>query len=250
LPREAARRTARDPLSTTVTHRPTPAHRARAALRGGVRWLNPSLGAADPDAMDQPRLCIASHAADSDYAPTSRTLLWKLGYALLPPEEAHQPALRVVREDRLDEVDTNVPIILLTRGRTPRARDPRVAGALHRPAKLHELYRLIQAALEEQPRTVPRVATSLRATGTADTKTWRFEVRSLSENGCLVAGPALPSQGTALELDIELPWGHRVASPAVAAYEQGEQLGLVFHGITLGARKKMARAVMELLKRV
>ncbi len=201
--------------------------------------------------MSEPRLCIASHAADSDYAPTSRVLLWKLGYALVPANEASEPALRVVRDDRLAEVAAtpSVPIILLTRERSARAHDPRVAGTLRRPARLHELYRLIQASLEAHPRSVPRVPTSLRASGTAADQRWEFEVRSLSENGCLVTGANRPREGQSFALDIELPWGQRLATPAVAGYEQRECLGLVFHGITLGARKKMAKAVLELLSR-
>jgi len=202
--------------------------------------------------MSEPRLCIASHAADSDYAPTSRVLLWKLGYALVPAAEASEPSLRVVRDDRLGEVAATpgVPIILLTRGRSARTHDPRIAGTLRRPAHLHELYRLIQSVLEENPRSVPRVPTSLRGKGGVEDQHWEFEVRSLSENGCLVAGAKLPRQGTSFELDIELPWGQRLATPAVAAYEQGECLGLVFHGITLGARKKIAKAVLELIARL
>ncbi len=74
-------------------------------------------------------------------------------------------------------------------------------------------------------------------------------MRSLSENGCLVTGAKLPRQGPSFELDIELPWGQRLATPAVVAYEQGECLGLVFQGITLGARKKIAKAVLELISR-
>jgi len=200
--------------------------------------------------MQEQRLYIASHASDSDYTPISRVLLWKLGYALVPAEEAQRPALRVVREDRLDEVAPNAePIILLTRERAARAADPRVTGSLRRPARLHELYRLIQAALEEHPRSVPRVATSLRARGSDEERAFDLEVRSLSENGCLVAGTDRPALGASLELAIELPWGERLATPAVAAYEQGTQLGLVFHGITLGARMKIAKAVLELLRR-
>jgi hypothetical protein len=202
--------------------------------------------------MTEPRFAIASHAADSDYAPTSRVLLWKLGYALLPPEEAGTPALRVVREDRLDEVPgpTGEPIILLTRARKPNPRDPRVVGTVRRPAGLHELYRLLQAATQAHPRAVPRVPCELRAF--ADTEGHRFPltVTSLSENGCLVRGDRLPSLDTRLELDIELPWGERVGGPAVAAYEQGDQLGLVFHDIKLAERKKLVRAVTQLLERL
>ena len=159
--------------------------------------------------MSEPRLCIASHAAESDYAPTSRMLLWKLGYALMAPEDAQEPALRVVRDDRLSEVaaQPSAPIILLTRGRRAVQRDPRVAGTLRRPAGLHELYRLIQVALEEHPRSVPRVPTLLRATGTSETKRFEFAVTSISESGCLVSSLKLPLHGTRLELELELPWG-------------------------------------------
>jgi hypothetical protein len=59
----------------------------------------------------------------------------------------------------------------------------------------------------------------------------------------------LPPLDTQLELRIELPWGESVDATAVAAYEQGGRLGLVFHGITLGARKQLAKTVLKLLQR-
>jgi len=202
--------------------------------------------------MTEPRFAIASHAADSDYAPTSRVLLWKLGYALLPPEEAGTPALRVVREDRLDEIPspTREPIILLTRARKAKPSDPRVVGTVRRPAGLHELYRLLQAATEAHPRAVPRVACSLRAVAEGEGQRFALTVTSLSENGCLVSGSRLPALDTRLALDLELPWGEHVGGPAVAAYEQGGELGLVFHDIKLAARKKLAKAVSQLIERL
>jgi hypothetical protein len=202
--------------------------------------------------MTEPRFAIASHAADSDYAPTSRVLLWKLGYALLPPEQAGSPALRVVRDDRLDEVPspTAEPIILLTRSRRPKPAHPRVVGTVRRPAGLHELYRLFQAATEAHPRAVPRVPCALRAVANGDAQRFELRVTSLSENGCLVAGERLPALDARLSLEIELPWGESVGGPAVAAYEQGDQLGLVFHDIRLAARKKLAKAVTQLLERL
>jgi hypothetical protein len=202
--------------------------------------------------MLEARTCIASYASDGDYAPTSRNLLWKLGYALVPAEEAEAPALRVVRDDRLAEIPAPQaePIILLTQGRGRKARDPRVLGSVKRPAGLHELYRLIQAALEEQPRSVPRAPCSLNARGTREDAHWDLVVQSLSESGCLVTGSELPTIDTALELEIEMPWGVRIATPAVAAYEQGGSLGLVFHGVTLGTRNKLAKGVLQLLERL
>jgi len=202
--------------------------------------------------MTEPRFAIASHAADSDYAPTSRVLLWKLGYALLPPEEAGSPALRVVRDDRLDEIPspTAEPIILLTRARNAKPVDPRVVGSVRRPAGLHELYRLFQAATEAHPRAVPRVPCALRAIATSDGQRFDLRVTSLSENGCLVASERLPALDLRLALEIEMPWGERVGGPAVAAYEQGDQLGLVFHDIKLAERKKLVKAVTQLLERL
>jgi len=73
-------------------------------------------------------------------------------------------------------------------------------------------------------------------------------VRSLSENGCLVAGAELPRQGTSFELDIELPWGQRLATPAVAAYEQGECLGSSSRDHARRAQEDR-EAVLELLSR-
>jgi hypothetical protein len=202
--------------------------------------------------MTEPRFSIASHAAETDYAPTSRVLLWKLGYALLPPEEAGTPALRVVREDRLGEIPgpTTEPIILLTRARKSCPQDPRVVGTVRRPAGLHELYRLFQAATEAHPRAVPRVACALEASADSDAHRFALTVTSLSENGCLVRGPRLPALDTRLALDIELPWGEHVGGPAVAAYEQGDQLGLVFHDIKLAERKKLVKAVTQLIDRL
>jgi hypothetical protein len=200
--------------------------------------------------MQQPRFAIASHAADSDYAPTSRALLWKLGYALLPPEEARSPALRVVRDDRLGEVPTREPIVLLTRARNAAPSDPRVVGTVRRPAGLHELYRLFQAATEQHPRSVPRVPCSLPATARSEEQRFALEVASLSENGCLVRGAPLPPLDVRLELEIETPWGERLAARAVAAYRQGDALGLVFHDIKLAERKRLAAAVTRLLERL
>lgn len=231
----------------------SPASRFRDARLHAAGALNPRAARADPPfAMTEPRFSIASHAADSDYAPTSRVLLWKLGYALLPPEEAGTPALRVVREDRLGEIPspTREPIILLTRARKAKPADPRVVGAVRRPAGLHELYRLLQAATEAHPRAVPRVPCSLRASADGDGQRYELTVTSLSENGCLASGSRLPALDTRLALDIELPWGERVGGPAIAAYEQGDQLGLVFHDIKLAERKRLVKAVTRLIERL
>jgi hypothetical protein len=90
----------------------------------------------------------------------------------------------------------------------------------------------------------------LRATADTEAQRFALTVTSLSENGCLVRGDRLPPLDTRVALAIELPWGERVGGPAVAAYEQGDQLGLVFHDIKLAERKKLTRAVTQLLERL
>jgi hypothetical protein len=214
--------------------------------------LNPRRAGADVAGMTEERRCIASHAAESDYAPLARMLLWKLGYELRPPEEAPEPALHVVTEERLPELaSASAPIILLTRQRRKRIQDGRIVGVVRRPAGPHPLFQLFQSALEPQPRSVLRVPTeSLRAWGRSEDDQWELSVESLSENGCLVAGAKLPVLDTFLQLEIELPWGARVRAPAVAAYELGEDIGLVFHGITLEAQQCIRKAVVQLLERL
>jgi len=112
---------------------------------------------------------VASHATDFDYVPFARSMLWKLGYAVLPPEELAAPEARIVCESRLAEVAAlpPLPLILLTDRRPPEGGDARVHGSVRRPAGVHPLYQLLQTALEEHPRGVPRVEVSLPARATA-----------------------------------------------------------------------------------
>jgi hypothetical protein len=192
---------------------------------------------------------VASHATEADYAPFARALLWKLGYAVLPAAELAGPEIRIVREDRLAEVAglAPLPLILLTSRRQPETGDARVIGAVRRPAGVPALYQLLQAALEEHPRAVPRVPTSLPARAVSDANAFDLEVRSLSENGCLLAGPKLPLLDSAVGLTIELPWGEKLQTAAVVAYEQAGQVGAIFQGATPDARLRTAKLVARLL---
>src|SRR5262245_55616892 len=91
---------------------------------------------------------IASYALERDYAPFARSMLWKLGYAVLPPEELPDPELRIVREDRLAEISAlpALPLILLTDRRQPESGDARITGTVRRPAGVPPLYKLLQEA--------------------------------------------------------------------------------------------------------
>jgi hypothetical protein len=139
-------------------------------------------------------------------------------------------------------------LILLTSRRQAETGDARVTGAVRRPAGVPALYRLLQAALEQHPRGVPRIPVSLRARAASGAQAFDLEVRSLSENGCLLAGPKLPFLESALELSIEFPWGEKLEVPAVVAYEQGGAVGALFQGLTLAARRRAAKLVARLLE--
>lgn len=193
---------------------------------------------------------IASHAVERDYAPFARSLLWKLGYAVLPAEELSDPELRIVREDRLPEVAqlAPLPIVLLTDRREPGAGDARVVGAVRRPAGVPALYQLLQEALEEHPRGAPRVPVSLPARASSGEESFELEVRSISESGCLLGGPKLPALEKSLDLAIEFPWGETLRVAAVVSYEQGSRVGAVFQGMTLASRTRAAKLVGRLLE--
>jgi hypothetical protein len=194
---------------------------------------------------------VASYAAESDYAPFARAMLWKLGYAVLPPDELETPEARIVCESRLVEVASlpPLPLILLTDRRPPESGDARVTGSVRRPAGVHPLYQLLQVALEENPRGVPRVPTSLPARASWGTRAYDLVVRSLSQNGCLLAGPKLPALDSQTELAIELPWGEKIEVAAQIAYEQGGSAGAVFQAMTLAEQQRIAKLVTRLLQR-
>ena len=194
----------------------------------------------------------ASYALERDYAPFARSLLWKLGYAVLPAEEVTDPELRIVRDDRLAEVAklAPLPMILITDRRQPETGDARVTGTVRRPAGVPPLYRLMQSALEDHPRTVPRVTAALKARASNDTYGYDLEVRSLSENGCLLAGPKLPALDTTWNLHVEFPWGEKIDVTAIVSYEQGGNVGALFQSMTLATRERLAKLVARLLDRM
>jgi hypothetical protein len=203
--------------------------------------------------MTQLRRCIATHAPQSDFAPTSSSLLRKLGYDLVPAALAEAPEVRIAREEQVDQVpEREIPVIALAgRKRMPRGDDPRVVGTVKRPAGLHELYRLLQLSLESHPRALPRVECDLAAHAqAANGDQYDLRVESLSANGCLVTGPKLPPLETALTIRIEMPWGERITVPGDVAYERREQRGLVFHGITVQNQRKLGKLVLKLLERL
>jgi hypothetical protein len=202
------------------------------------------------------RHTIVCHAHPEAFVANTRVLLCRLGYAMWLAEEYagrsederedDRPVLRLVDERRLGEVEDEpgwepTPIVLLTGRQGATGADTRVAGAVRRPAGLHELYRLIQLVLELHPRAVPRVPTHLRAICTQGGKSWDVSILSLSENGCLVRSREPLLLGSRLVLSFELPaWLRlgRLEIEADSAYQLLPDNGLVFSG--LGVREREA----------
>ncbi|NNL65453.1 MAG: hypothetical protein HKP30_04365 [Myxococcales bacterium] len=204
--------------------------------------------------MERPPRLVASYASARSYSPLAAKILPKIGYEIVPVERYAEvadrpPDLQICEERRLPEIfDTtaasSIPTVVLTGWRgAPEVDGKIVVGAVRIPAGLHELYRVLQEALEEQPRSVPRVATRLRARCRRDTMEWDARVLSLSENGCLIKSSVVPPLGAVLDVAFDLPRLGTVETQASASYQLMPQLGLVFHATRPEFRRAIATYV-------
>jgi hypothetical protein len=206
-----------------------------------------------------PHRILVTHAQPEALAPMTRLILSRLGYAILTPEEfaplaqtleRGRPDLRIVDERGLLEVpedDPAVPVVVLTGRHGVTGADPRVVGAVRRPAGLHELYRLLQQVLEDKPRSTPRVPTHLPARCRRQGKDWTGAVLSLSENGCLLRSPERLALGTRLALSFELPRSGRLDLDGEVAYQLVPDAGVIFHATAPSHRAAIARFVTQTL---
>jgi hypothetical protein len=207
-----------------------------------------------------PQRVLLAHAAPEAFAPMCRAILAKLGYSILTLEEfeslapsanRNRPDLRIVDERNLAEVPEGpgpaVPIIVVTGRHGVTGADPRIVGAVRRPAGLHELFRLIQQVLEDRPRSTPRVPTHLAATCRHDDREWRGAVLSLSENGCLLRSIEPLTLGSRVQIRIELPRSGPLSLAAETAYQLLPDHGMVFHATSPQERAALSEFVTEKL---
>jgi len=210
--------------------------------------------------MERPPRLVASYASERSYSPLALKILPRIGYEIVPVERyashaVRPPDVQIVEEQRLGEIfDTtaasSIPTVVLTGWRGAPEVDGRiVVAAVRSPAGLHELYRVLQGALEETPRGVPRVATRLRARCRRDSMEWDARVLSLSENGCLIKSSVVPPLGAMLDVSFELPEGGKIETQASASYQVMPQLGLVFHATRPDFRRAIASYVTHELAR-
>jgi hypothetical protein len=206
------------------------------------------------------RHLILSIARPESYVPMARSILGRIGYAILSPEEwkenealaEHAPGLCIVEERQLAEIAPGsviaaAPLVVLCgRGRS-QIDDRRVVGAVAKPAGLHELYRLFQQALEPIARGSLRALTNLPVRLRREGREWQGSLLSLSENGCLVRSPEPMELGDQLEVAFELPRGGWIETQAETCYRLLPDTGLVFQATLPASRRAIVSFVEELL---
>lgn len=204
-------------------------------------------------AQDIPRRILLTHAAPEAFTEMSRTILNKLGYALVTPEEFRAcaesmgrgvPDLRIVDERSLAEVPEDgfpsVPLIVLTGRYGVTGADPRIVGAIRRPAGMHDLYRLVQEVLEDAPRATPRIPTHFQARCYRDGKEWTGAVLSLSENGCLLRSTEPQMLGARFTLSFSLPRAGTLELEGEVTYQLVPDLGMTFHATSPSDREAIS----------
>jgi hypothetical protein len=206
-----------------------------------------------------PRRVLVSHAAPHAFAPMTRSILARLGYAILEAEEFAReleadeyarPDLRIVDERQLAEVgheDPVVPIVVLSGRLGVTGADPRIVAALRRPAGVHDLYRIVQQVLEDTPRSSPRVPTHLRALCEKRGREWAATVLSLSENGCLMRSPEPLRLGARIRVRVELPQRGPLALEGEVSYQLPPDVGVVFDALPRSVRETLAEFVRDSL---
>jgi hypothetical protein len=209
---------------------------------------------------EQSRRIILAHAGREAFSDMSRSILSKLGYVIVPPEEFEAcaealgrtgPDLRIVDERSLAEVPddaySTVPIIVLTGSHGVSGVDPRIVGAIRRPAGMHELYRVVQEVLEDKPRSTPRIPVHLNARCTRDGVEWAAAVLSLSESGCLLRSTATQNLGSTFALRFSLPRTGPLVLDAEVTYQLVPDLGLTFNSTSPTDRAAITNFIQRTL---
>jgi len=205
---------------------------------------------------------LVSHARSACFVDKAIAILGRLGYRIHDAADFDEassrpgvPELMIVEESRLSDLDDSgpfahfgeLPRIVLTGRRGVRPDDPRVVGAIHRPAGLHDLYRLMQQVFEDTPRTTPRVATDLQVRCGRSGETFEGALLSISENGGLLRCDAELPLGTSFQMDLALPRVGELSLRAEAAYQLVPNVGVVFSGLAPRDRVAIGEYVADTL---
>jgi DNA-binding response OmpR family regulator len=206
------------------------------------------------------RRIILAHAGREAFSDMSRSILSKLGYSIVTSEDfeayaeslgRNGPDLRIVDERSLAEVPddaySTVPIIVLTGSHGVSGADPRIVGAIRRPAGMHELYRVVQEVLEDTPRSSPRILVHLNAHCSRDGREWSAAVLSLSESGCLLRSTAPQNLGASFKLRFSLPRTGPMSLDAEVTYQLVPDLGVTFQSTSPTDRETITNFIQRTL---
>jgi len=200
---------------------------------------------------NQPRV-ILSLSPPHSYVPLARLKLSQAGYSVVSEDswEAHYgnvrraPDLVIVDAERVHELAGLPAILLYSRGaNVPWA--PSAIGSIERPAGFHDLYRLVQTALEPNPRATPRVPTSIRARVRDNGTDAEGHVVSLSRGGCLLRRDNPPAPGAEVALEFELPRIGTLSIVGRTVYRRTTEAGVVFRNLSAPASRGIQRFVEE-----
>jgi hypothetical protein len=178
------------------------------------------------------------------------TALERLGYELVPAgQSAGAPDARIMAADRLEQLSAEAtgPIVLIGEPGSRGEDDPRVIGIVRPRASLADLYPLLQSALEEHPRAVPRIPTSLLARSFRGDVDAPGAILCLSEKGCLLQSVSSLSGAGPLHVQFRLPNGWPVYTRAEPRHEAGNHSGLAFVRLPEFSREAITEFVMESL---
>ncbi len=195
---------------------------------------------------------ILSLSPPQSYLPLARLKLSQVGYSILSEDrwESHYanvrraPDLVIVDAERANELG-GLPGILLY---APRQNVPWAAsavGSIERPAGFHDLYRLVQAALEPNPRATPRVPTSIPARIRGASGVAEAQVVSLSRGGCLLRRENPPDPGEEIAFEFDLPRCGTLEIVGRTVYRRAHEAGLVFRNLSAPASQGIQSFVEE-----
>ncbi len=195
---------------------------------------------------------LVAHARPECFVDKTESILARLGYLILRPEEFEarakgdlppgSPHLFLADERRLDEVphpegEAARPVIVLTGRQGTDETDSRIVAAVRRPAGLHDLYCILQRVFELTPRSTPRIPVRFDVSCSREGQQWEAEMRSLSENGALLRCEEKLPLGSNFEMAFVLPGRGPMKLYAEAAYQLLPDLGVVFSGMDPATRE-------------
>lgn len=215
--------------------------------------LNRSSHSADVPRMPKPAISrrIEVRVPSRAFSAGARPALERLGYQFVSASpRAAAPDARIVATGRLRRLgqEAREPVILFGGSTSRDIDDPRVVGVVKPPARIRELYPLLQEALEEHPRAAARVPASLPARSLRDGIDAPGDIVSLSERGCLLLSSSSLSGSGTLRLQFALPNQGMVYTRAEIRYQVGNESGLMFEGLPEVSRAAIENFVMTSLR--